>query len=237
MINIENESSLHNTLKVYYASLNNGSTEVKADGHIYDILTADNHVIEIQTKNLGALYKKLEHTLETGKKVTLVHPVAVKNTIYLYDEEGKVLSKRKSSKSGHIYDIFSELTKIYPLLENKNFTLKVLEIKMIEERLKTDKNVQSKNNRRRFRKNWNKINKRLEEILEEHTFSSKQDFIKILPPLPSEFSSKDLKDAMKKQKTPARIYNNPTIILWVLVRMNCIIQTKTEKRFRFYKFV
>jgi len=235
MINIENESSLHNTLKVFYATQTNGSTEVKADGHIYDILTPDNQVIEIQTRNLSALLGKLTHILETGKKVILVHPIPVETRIYLYDEEGKLISKRKSPKNGHLYDIFSELTRIYPLFENENFTLKLLEIKMIEERLRTKEITQSKNKRRRFRKNWNKTNKRLEEIVQEHCFSSKEDLIKILPPLPNEFCSKDLKNILKAKKVPAKIYNNPSLILWVLARMECIVQTKVEKRFRYYR--
>lgn len=236
MINIENESSLHNTLKIFYATQHNGQTEVKADGHIYDIVTENGEIIEIQTQNLSALYKKLSHILDKNKKVTLVHPIPVKKKICLYAEDGTIISKRASSKKGHLYDIFSELTKIYPLLLNPNFSLKVLEISMIEERIKTNKNVQSKNKRRRFRKDWNKTNKRLEEIIQEHTLKTKEDYKNFLPPLPQEFCSKDLKEILKKEKAPARLYNNATIILWVLSRMELITQTKTEKRFRYYKF-
>lgn len=234
MINIENESSLHNTLKIFYATQTNGKTEVKADGHIYDVVTENDEIIEIQTQNISSLYNKLSDILEINKKVTLVHPIPVKKKICLYTQDGTLISKRASSKKNHLYDIFSELTKIYPLLLNPKFTLKILEVSTIEERVRTDDLVQSKNKKRRFRKNWNKINKRLEEIYTEHTLKTGQDYINLLPALPEEFSSKELKNALIKEKVPARIYNNSTLILWVLSRMELIIQTKTEKKFHYY---
>lgn len=234
MINIENESSLHNTLKVFYATQTNGQTEVNADGHIYDIVTQNNEIIEIQTKNISALYKKLEDILQKNKKITLVHPVPIKRKIYLYDEEGTLITKRTSSKKGHLYDVFSELTKIYPLLLHPNFTLIILEVNIIEERMKTTEAVQSKNKRRRFKKNWYKSNKRLEEIICEHTLNTNDDYLALLPALPVEFCTKDVKDALIKEKAPARIYNNTSLILWVYSRMELIKKTKTENKFRYY---
>lgn len=234
MINIENESSLHNTLKIYYATRTKGKTEVHADGHIYDIVSEAGEIIEIQTKNLSSLYNKLQDILSKNRKVTLVHPIPIKKHICLFAQDGTLISKRASSKKNHLYDIFSELTKIYPFLLNPNFTLKILEVSIIEERIKTEELVQSKNKKRRFRKNWNKINKRLEEIFCEHTFKTGEDYINLLPALPQEFSSADLKDALSKEKVPARICNNSTLILWVLSKMELITLKKTEKRLRYY---
>lgn len=235
MINIENESSLHNTLKAYYCAMNNGQTEVKADSHIYDIVAQDGTIVEIQTQNLSSLYKKIEDVLQRNKKIILVYPQVIAKRINYYDDEGKLLSSRKYSKKGHIVDIFSQLTKIYPFLLNPDFTLEVVEVNIIEERIKTKDKVQSKNERRRFRQNWIKQNKRLEEIIQTRRFNTAQDYFNLLPPLPEQFSSKEIKALLHKEKVPSKIANNSNLILWVLVRMNLIEQTQIKNRFRYYK--
>lgn len=237
MINIENESSLHNTLKAYYCSMYEGKTEVNSDNHIYDIVAKNGTIIEIQTQNLSSLYKKIKDILEIqNKKIILVHPVVISKKINVYDSEGKLISSRKSSKKGNIYDIFSQLTKIYPFLLNKNFKLEIIEVNIIEERIKTNSKVQSLNKRRRRKLDWNKTNKRLEEIINTICFSTKDDYLSLLPHnLPEQFSSKELKEKLKELKIPARIYNNSNIILWVLSRMELIVQTDTKNRFKYYK--
>jgi len=234
---ILNESSLHNALKIFYAAQTNGKIEVKLDGHIYDILTSENEVIEIQTQNLGKIASKLQDAIQKGKTVRLVYPLIERKTIILIDKNGKIISKRKSPVKGNIYDLFRELTGIYSLLLKPEFTLEVLKTNIIEERIQTEKEVQSKNKQRRFKKNWNKTNKRLEDILETKTFKNKDDYLALLPEnLPQEFCAKDLAVILKKQKNiPARIYKNTNLILWVLVRMNVITQTKIFKRSRYYK--
>lgn len=237
MINIQNESSLHNTLKLYYATKFKGKIEVESEKYIYDIVCPKNHIIEIQTQNLSSLYKKIEYILDHKNTLTLVHPVVIKKTIYNYDSDNVLISKSTSSKKGHYLDIFSELTKIYPFLLHKKFTLKVLEINMIEERLNLLQKTQSKNKRRRYKKNWQKTNKRLENLICEHTIKTKDDYKALLPPLPTLFSSKELRLALEENNVPSRIYNNCTIILWVLVRMGLIEKVKTENRYRYYKFV
>ena len=65
-INTYNESSLHNTLKVFYAEKFGGETEVEAEGHIYDILCGNGDVIEIQTKNLSKLAGKIKNAMVNG---------------------------------------------------------------------------------------------------------------------------------------------------------------------------
>ena len=153
-INTYNESSLHKTLKTLYASENGFQTEVKKDGYIYDILDADGNAIEIQTKNLSKLLPKIKKTIKRGKKITVVHPLAVQKTITLTDTEGKIIAKRKSPKKESIYSLFRELTGLHPVLLDEHFSLEVLLVTITEKRMRTDTDVQSKNGRRRFKKNW-----------------------------------------------------------------------------------
>ena len=171
-----NESSLHKSLKIIYSEIYDGQTEVKKYNHIYDIITKKGNAIEIQTKNLSKLLPKIYDTIQKGHNIKLVHPVILENTIELYDSQNNLLSKRKSPKKQNIYSIFKELTGIYEVLLNRHFSLEIVYIKMTETRMRTLENVQSQNKRRRFKKNWIKTNKRLEEIIETKHFNSKNDF-------------------------------------------------------------
>ena len=232
-----NESNLHNTLKKLYAYQTDGVTEVEKFGHIYDIITKDGEVIEIQNQNLKQILPKIQDSLEKGLKVRVVHPVIIKKNIELQDESGKILKKSHSSKKGSIYDIFNDITGICPILLETNFILEVPEINITEIRIKEEKEVQSKNNKRRFKRDWNKINKKLEEINKTYIFKKAQDYLNLLPKtLPQEFCAKDLAKCLKEEKLcPARIYNNSNLIIWVLKKMNLITQTKTEKKSHYHK--
>ena len=222
-INTYNESSLHNTLKLLYAENSKGKTEIEENGYIYDIITGDSNVIEIQTKNLSKLLPKIMATLDKGKKITVVHPLVVTKRIVLYSKDGKLISNRKSPKKKSIYDLFDELTGIYPVLLNENFTLEVLEISLIEERIKTEEAVNSKNKGRRFKKNWIKINKRLDEIINTKIFRKKSDYLEMLPKsLPEIFCAKNLEECLKNKNYPQNAYKNAHLILWVLSRMDLI---------------
>lgn len=233
-----NESKLHNSLKILYQELYEGQTEVEQDGHIYDIVTKNGNIIEIQTKNLAKLLPKILDTIEKGHNVKLVHPLPLVTIIELKDEEGNIISKRKSPKKGSIYSIFRELTGIYPLMTNPHFSLEVVEIEMTEERVRTAEPVQSKNGRRRFRRNWLKTGKRLDTIINTRRFSKAEDYLTLLPALPQPFCAADLKKAISSQKDlPARAASNAHLILWVLSHAGLIEQTETKGRTKYYKVV
>lgn len=225
VINTYNESSLHNTLKVYYATTLNGKMEVDQEGHIYDVLCENGDIVEIQTKNLSKLSGKISDAIQKGHNLKLVYPLVFRTRIILTDENGKLISNRLSPKKGSIYDIFKELTGLYSLLLNPKFTLEVVTINLIEHRVRTAEPVQTANKSRRFKKNWLKVNKRLDEILETKTFCNKQDYLNLLPQnLPEEFCAKDLN--MPK-------YAN--IMLWVLSRIPVIEQTQINRKCKYYK--
>ena len=111
-----NESNLHNSLKTLYQEIYDGQVEVEQDGHVYDIVTKNGNIIEIQTKNLAKLMPKILDTIDKGHNVKMVHPIPITTRIELKDEVGKIISNRKSPKKGCIYDLFKELTGIYPLM-------------------------------------------------------------------------------------------------------------------------
>ncbi len=232
-----NESSLHKTLKIMYSELYEGKTEVESEGHVYDIVTKKGNIIEIQTKNLSKLRAKTEDAISKGHNVKIVHPNIIRRKIELYDENNTLISRRLSPIKGCIFDIFKELTGLYPILLNKHFSLEIIQINMIEKRIRTSENIQSKNKRRRFKKNWIKFDKELTEVIKTFTFNNAKDYLNLLPKaLPESFCAKDLGLALKEDKEiPSRIYNNPHIIIWVLYKMELLDFLEIKNRSRYYK--
>ena len=229
MINTYNETSLHRELKAIYAQKHKGNTEIEIENYICDIVCTDKNstIIEIQTSNLSKLTNKIEK-LTKNHKVKLVYPLATTTYLQKQNEDGKILSKRKSPKKKNIYSIFGELFSIYKLFDNKNFSLIVL---LIEQRvIKTvyPENVQSTNKKRRFKKDWLITDKKLLNKKEEIIFNSKNDFQNLLPKeIPENFSSKDL--------SKTEIGKEANKMLWVLRKANLIEQVKKEGNLIIYK--
>lgn len=236
MINTYNESSLHKSIKTLYAVDFNGQTEVERFGHVYDILTEDS-VIEIQTKNLSKLLAKTLDTLDKNYKVKIVWPLVINKWIETSDESGAILSCRRSPVRGSIYNLFDEITGLYPVLLNKNFSLDIVEVNIVEKRTKYNEPVQTLNRRRRFRKDYLKTGKELKEILETKVFRTKEDYLNLIPKsiLP-EFCAKDLARALKEDKTlPSSASKKAHIMLWVLKRMELIEETSVKNRSHYFK--
>lgn len=236
-INTLNESSLHSTLKKIY-SLDEGSrTEVEDGGHIYDIIQKDGTIIEIQTKNLSKLAKKAFSVLKKGKKIKIVHPVAEETRIETYDKNGNLISRRKSPKKESVYSVFRELTGLYPLLLEENFSLELVFAKITEIRTQTENPVQSKNRRRRFRKSWLKTDKKLDSIERTQILKNKEDYIALIPDgIPEEFTVKDIAEKLKKiPEVKNKASNCASLLVWVLNRMELIEQTGNKNRARVYK--
>ncbi|QNL97671.1 hypothetical protein [Treponema sp. Marseille-Q4132] len=237
MINTLNESSLHRSLKLLYALEKGCTTEVNIDGKIYDVVDALGNITEIQTKNLSSLLVKTLGAIKSGRCVKIVYPVVRIKYIEVYDEKGVLLSKRKSPVRASIYSIFRELTGLYPVLLKKRFSLDVLEIAMSEIRMQSETPVQSPNGRRRFLKNWNKTDKKLETIFETHTFTKASDYLSLIPEscLPR-FCTRDIASSLAENKDlPASAKAQANLMLWVLSHMKLIEAENDISRPRYYR--
>ena len=237
MINTLNESSLHRSLKSLYALEKGCMTEVNIDGKIYDVVDALGNITEIQTKNLSSLLGKTLGAIKSGRCVKIVYPVARIKYIEVYDEKGVLLSKRKSPVRASIYSIFRELTGLYPVLLKKRFSLDVLEIAMSEIRTLSEMPVQSPNGRRRFLKNWNKTDKKLETIFKTHRFTKASDYLALIPEsfLPR-FCARDIASYLAENKDlPASAKAQANLMLWVLSHMKLIEAENDISRPRYYR--
>lgn len=217
MINTYNESDLHNTIKQMYIKTYGGNAEVLTEKYICDVVTDRGDVYEIQTANLSKLYPKI-NTLLDSHKVTLVYPLTVERFIELSDGNGNRISKRRSPKRLNIYSMFDELTGLYPLLLKSGFTLEVLSVSVLEHRVRTGEPVQLVNKSRRFRKNWIKTGKELLELKGRCSFTTKEDYLSLLPEtLPASFTVKEL--------AAAGAGKYASIMLWVLRKMELVSVT------------
>ncbi len=234
IINTFNETHLHRTLKTIYSLEHPGcETEKKTGSYIADILTAEGDVIEIQTGSLGHLKKKAQDIIASGHKITVVYPLPAVKYIETKKLDGTV-SRRKSPSSKNLYSVFRELTALCPILLDRHFTLEILEVVMTETRDETENAVQSRNGRRRFKKNWTKTGKRLEEIRGKHVLNGKRSYLKLIPEnLEKEFLFRDFHAALKgreKKISPQDAH----LMLWCYCRMGIIRDNGKVGRFNKY---
>ncbi len=151
------------------------------DGYIIDALVG-NELIEIQTRNFGALKPKLAALLGSHT-LRLVYPVAVEKWIVRSDAP---FSRRKSPQRGRYEDVFRELVYLADWPAHPNLRLEVLLVRVEEER------------RSDGRGSWRRggvsiIGRRLLEVVESRRFDTPHDLLALLPPsLPAQFTHTEL---------------------------------------------
>jgi len=184
-----NEKPLHAALKQWYARPGD-QFEVRLDGYFIDIVREE-ELIEIQTRNLGALRGKLKKVL-ANHPVTLVYPVAESKWIVKHDKRSNgTRSRRKSPKHGSILTAFEELVSIPRLLIKPGLKLVIA---LIEE----EEHRQHDPRRAWRRKGWVVEERRLLNVLDSCVLDRPQDYMDLLPGgLPEHFTTADLSKWLK----------------------------------------
>ncbi len=183
-----NEKALHAALKQWYAQPDD-LVEVSVDGFTVDIVR-DDLLIEIQTRNLSAIKRKLT-TLVEQHPVRLVYPVAQDKWIVRQSKSGRrVLGRRKSPKHGTVELVFEELVSIPQLLTHSNFSLDVLLIQ--------EEQVRRYDGTRNWRRRgWVTHERRLLQVVGHRLFETPKDMLAlILTTLPEPFTTTDLAEAI-----------------------------------------
>ncbi len=231
MINTLNESSLHRTLKTYYASMSEGSrTEVKTDDYIADIIDKKGNITEIQTANLAYLKDKIKYFTAEKRNISVIYPIVTTKYIETVNQKTGKTVYRKSPQHKTIYSIFRELTGLYPFLLNKYFSLEAVEVITVEIRKTTEEPVQSINGRRRVRRNWLKTDKQLKEIGKIHKFHSREHYLSLLPKnLPECFTATDIRKAFAEQNLKIKT-NDIQLMLWVFSHCGLLEKKECGKR-------
>jgi len=188
MINTYNESDLHNDIKGYLSQPGD-LLEEPYKGFVIDI-KRDDLLIEIQTKSLNALRKKMDKLLNLNR-IRIVHPIIRHKEILLLSSDNTQLHKRASPKHGHITDIFEEMIYIYDLFSHMNLEILLLLVSIQEIRKDDGKGSWR-------RRGVSIINSKLKEIHESHLIKDGIQLFKFLPNhiTDSRFTTKDLSAAM-----------------------------------------
>jgi hypothetical protein len=182
------EQSLHAEIKQWLAKPGD-LLEQAVDGYQIDILRGE-LLIEIQTRNFSALKKKLTKLLETHK-VVLVHPIAQTKWIVRKTKRGRVVSKRKSPKTGRLEHLFDELIYMPQLATHSNLSMLILLTH--EEEIWRDDGKGSWT-----RKHWSIFDRRLVKVVGSIQLDNRNDFLDLIPAsLPRPFSHKQLAKAIK----------------------------------------
>jgi hypothetical protein len=189
------EKSLHAALKAWYAQPDD-IIEAEVGGYIIDIVRQGT-LIEIQTRGFSAVKRKLLALLEQHL-VRVVHPIPKARFVVRVDQDGVVVSRRKSPKRGTLYEVFRELVRIPTLIQHPHFSLDVLLV--TEEQIWRDDGKGSWR-----RKGWSIYDRRLLQVVERVTFDAPHDFAALIPAsLPTSFDCKELAAALRIQRPLAQ---------------------------------
>lgn len=210
------EKSLHLMLKYYFAP--DSSTHEKPIGkYTADALTADG-VIEIQTRGLARLKPKLDAFLP-DYSVTVVYPIAANTMLCRVDENGELLSVRKSPKHETLYTAMDEIYSLRDYLMRENFHLRVVSLDIHAYILDGAKKRERRLDREPTALNciW--------------TLDTPEDFRACLPELPAAFSAKELAEELRIPVVTAREYIN------ILNKMGVAACCKTQNRAKIWEIV
>ncbi len=183
------EKPIHAVIK-YTIEPNDSYHEVKIGSLVADVITSEG-IWEVQTRSFFSMKKKLEFFLSKGV-VTVVHPIAQKKTILWVDEEnGEVSKPSPSPKKGKPLDSFMELMYLRDYLLHPNFRLQLWMLEVEEYRFLNGYGE----NRKKRASRYQQVPVDLKEVV---CCSCGEDYLKLLPELPEQFTRKELKAAAKR---------------------------------------
>jgi hypothetical protein len=185
-----NQTELHEQLKHWYAAEASDvpALEVEVDGYVIDVVR-DGELLEIQTRSLGKLRKKITE-LSTAHAVRLVHPVAATTVIEKRSPDGALISRRRSPRRGRVEHAFRELVSLASLLPHEHITLEIVLVDVTEERVDDGRGSWR-------RKGVRIAGRRLDRVLSRHEFRTRADYAALLPDsIGEEFSNADLVEAL-----------------------------------------
>lgn len=183
------EKTVHAVLKNYYAP-DADMHEIPIENFVADIYTGT-EIIEIQTRAFNKMRRKLEAFLPLYP-VTIVYPIPhIKWLSWIDEETGEASPRRKSPKTGNVYQAFPELYKIRPYLSSPNLRFRFALIDMEEYRILNGWSRDKKKGSERF----DRIPVR---FAEEVCINQREDYMQLIPyDMKEPFTAKDFAKAAK----------------------------------------
>ncbi len=178
------EKPLHASLKDWYA-LPGDRVECPVEGFVIDLVRGD-LLIEIQTSGFSSMKRKVLSLLDAGHRVRIVHPIPVDRWIVKVDNDGTILSRRRSPRHGAPTDVFSELVSFPGSMAHPGLEVEVL--MTVEEQYRNHTP-----DRAWRRKGWTVLERRLVDVVDTFLLTDIDDLTELLPSgLPDEFTTADL---------------------------------------------
>jgi hypothetical protein len=187
VIGVLREGPLHRDLKALLASPGD-AFEVKVDGYVIDLVRADGELVEIQTGGFSPLRKKLDALLDRHP-VRIVHPIPAERRIIRVDEDGLVLSTKRSPKKPGAAMIFEGLVSFPTLLSHPNLTIEILLCR--EDHVRKPAPVRG----RRYLRDPGE--RRLVEVLKRIELAGPTDAARLIPAFEEPFTTRELAKAMR----------------------------------------
>lgn len=218
------EKTLHSALKYYYEP-DSSLHEREAWGFLADVKNEEG-VIEIQTRGLYSLGRKLEVYLK-NTRVTVVHPVIrERRLVYVDKDTGELKPPRRSPRKGCIYDACRELIHIRKYLGDPNLMVIAPVVDADEYRIKTGEK------RRRRDPGVQKFELVPGELIEEWVFVCPEDWQRLIPEsllkAPEGFTAAELARALKKSEYDARL------VCGVLLAANALCRERRGRAYRYF---
>ena len=206
------EKSLHLALKYYFAP-DPLSHEQQLGRFVADAVTEDG-VVEIQTRGLYRLKPKLDAFLPLCP-VTVVHPVAEEKLLIRVDENGEILSQRRSPKHESVFSAMRELYALRDYLTNPRFRVCIAGVALTEYAVQRGKSRRVKLDR---------VPTALHALW---MLESPADYAALLPPMPEQFTAADCAKLLSLPLPDARM------LLGLYVRMGLMTAEPVRpKRYR-----
>jgi hypothetical protein len=202
----------------------NDKTEQKLEGYIIDVIKKTG-LIEIQTKHFLRIKPKLKKLLRKYD-IKLVYNIPLIKWIIKIDENGNIISRRKSTKKGNLFHLFDELIYLVDIISNPNFSLEIVITE--EEEIRRDDGKGSWR-----RKGISIIDRKLVRIIEKTNMERKSDYLEILPgSLKEPFSTNDIANELGISIYLARkilyFYKKVKLIKCVGKKGNLLLYTRNK---------
>jgi hypothetical protein len=222
-INLYSESGLHARMKELLSGPED-RLEALVDGKVVDIVKADGELVEVQTGSLGKIASKVLALALSGRKVRVVHPIAVETTIRRLDPAtGELVSTRRSPKRGDFYSLFDELVNAPSFIASRNVTVEVALVRATEIRVRDG----SGSWRRRGDSTRDRL---LDEVLSSRRLRTRGDWLRLVPGrLPLPWSSTSLGEALGIGPERARK------ILYCLAKAGLVVESGRDGRRKLYE--
>jgi hypothetical protein len=231
-----NQTFLHQKLKLRYLNQVGGTEEVslQINGRKYRIDVLDNErntVYEIHRSNFGGKFSQKIRTLlkASGLKIVIVHPIVIKQEI-THMNKGEILGARTYKKHNNIYSLFEKLVHF-----NVEFIPERMELDavFIEEHVLKEFTGYGRSMRRKYVVSQRDLLS-VEEVMK---FTTKSDFIKILPDgLPDVFTNRDIAERLRIKGNKRRIQRIPGLITYTLCRLGILVRVGTRERAHEFSF-